>query len=232
MKNDGHLIRVVGPAFEMVSSWERDGIPLKIACQGIDRCFERYHRARPRRRPVRVEFCEADVLDVFDQWRRAVGLPARRHDGAEDPLDPNPGCTAGQDDRAAGRRGRSLRAHLERAAVRLTGARATGRIGPSADTVLDGLAAELDLARERARGLRGEARQALLDRLLVLDKMMIDAARDGLDAAERSAVEDEARQQLETFRARMPADRYERALQLAVDRLVRERAALPVLPFA
>jgi hypothetical protein len=62
--------------------------------------------------------------------------------------------------------------------------------------------------------------------------MMIDAARDGLDAAERSAVEDEARQQLETFRARMPADRYERALQLAVDRLVRERAALPVLPFA
>src|SRR5262249_33660890 len=73
-KNDGHLIRVVGPSFELVSRWEEQGGPLKVAFAGIDRYFERYYRKGPRRRPVRIDFCEADVLDVFDEWRRAVGV--------------------------------------------------------------------------------------------------------------------------------------------------------------
>src|SRR5262249_39856306 len=47
-KNDGHLIRVVGPSFELVSGWARRGVPLKIAFRGIDRYFERYYRKGPR----------------------------------------------------------------------------------------------------------------------------------------------------------------------------------------
>jgi len=74
-KNDGHLIRVVGPSFEVVSGWAEQGVPLKIALAGIDRYFERYYRKGPRRRPVKIDFCDADVLDVFDEWRRAVGVP-------------------------------------------------------------------------------------------------------------------------------------------------------------
>ncbi len=73
-KNDGHLIRIVGPAFEQVCGWAARGVPLKVAMRGIDRYFERYYAKGPRRRPVRVEFCEADVLDVFDEWRRALGI--------------------------------------------------------------------------------------------------------------------------------------------------------------
>src|SRR5262249_60738506 len=38
-KNDGHLIRVVGPSFEIVSSWATRGVPIKIAFEGIDRYF-------------------------------------------------------------------------------------------------------------------------------------------------------------------------------------------------
>jgi hypothetical protein len=72
-KNDGHLIRVVGPSFEVVSGWAEQGVPLKIAYAGIDRYFERYYRKGPRRRPVKIDFCDADVLDVFDEWKRAVG---------------------------------------------------------------------------------------------------------------------------------------------------------------
>ncbi len=70
-KNDGHLIRIVGPAFEQVCAWAERGIPLKLAMRGVDRYFERYYAKGPRRRPVRIEFCEADVLDVFDEWRRS-----------------------------------------------------------------------------------------------------------------------------------------------------------------
>ena len=41
-KNDGHLVRIVGPAFEQVCGWARKGVPLKVAWRGIDRCHERY----------------------------------------------------------------------------------------------------------------------------------------------------------------------------------------------
>src|SRR5262245_36410057 len=73
-KNDGHLIRISGPAFDLVRGWASEGVPLKVALSGIDRTFERYYRKGPRRRPVLIAFCEADVLDAFDEWRRAIGV--------------------------------------------------------------------------------------------------------------------------------------------------------------
>ena len=73
-KNEGHLVRIVGPAFEQVCGWAGLGVPLKIAFRGIDQYCERYYAKGPRRRPVRIEFCEGDILDLFDGWRRAVGV--------------------------------------------------------------------------------------------------------------------------------------------------------------
>ena len=43
-KNDGHLIRIVGPAFEQVCGWAARGVPFTVACRGIDRYFELGHR--------------------------------------------------------------------------------------------------------------------------------------------------------------------------------------------
>src|SRR4029453_1841969 len=107
-KNDGHLIRIVGPAFEQVCGWAARGIPLKLAMRGVDRYFERYYAKGPRRRPVRIEFCEADVLDVFDEWRRSIGVSI----GA--------GGAGGGGGGAFSGRGSSLPAHLERVIARLT----------------------------------------------------------------------------------------------------------------
>ena len=112
-KNDGHLVRVVGPAFELVMGWAAQGVPLKIAFAGIDRYCERYYKKGPRRRPVRIEFCDADVLDAFDEWRRAVGLAAVA------------GASAGEE--AQERTSSSLPAHLERVVMRLTAARVSGK---------------------------------------------------------------------------------------------------------
>ena len=74
-RNAGHLVRIVGPSFDLVSGWAERGVPLSIACRGIDRYVDRQASKGPRRRPIRVEFCEADVLDLFDEWRRAIGAP-------------------------------------------------------------------------------------------------------------------------------------------------------------
>ena len=76
-ENGGHLVRIVGPAFQTVAGWHAAGIPFAVVKQGIDRTLAR-DRAKPAtgagRRPVRVEFCEADVQDAFATWRRAVGV--------------------------------------------------------------------------------------------------------------------------------------------------------------
>ena len=220
-KNDGHLIRIVGPSFELVSRWAGDGVPLKIAFRGIDRYFERYYRKGPRRRPVRVDFCEADVRDAFDEWRRAVGLTAGE-------IGPDPVHDASASARAS-HRGPSLPAHLERAVRRLTSARVTGMLGEEADALIDRVSRELDGARASARGLRGGARHALVARLAAIDEELLRLAHDGLDKADQHLLRREAEEELAGFRASMAVSIYERARKAAIDRLVRERCGLPIL---
>jgi len=103
-------VRIVGPAFEKVCGWAEIGIPLKVAFRGIDQYCERYYVKGPRRRPVRIEHCEADILDLFDHWRRAVGVPAAAVPEERD-------AEAGDE---SPRRHGGLPRHLERVLARLS----------------------------------------------------------------------------------------------------------------
>jgi len=225
-KNDGHLIRIVGPAFEQVCGWAEKGVPLTVAMRGIDRYFARYYAKGPRRRPVRIEFCEADVMDVFDEWRRALGITAAEA-GASDTRGPAAEKTSGTS--ADAKRHGTLPAHLERIIARLTALRA-GQ-DRSLDGVLDEIVSEIDVARAGARNLRGEARQALIERLRILDCRLVDAARAQCDEETMAALAAEAESDLAPFRARMAPDAYEQSRRAAIDRLLRERRGLPVIAF-
>jgi hypothetical protein len=215
-KNDGHLIRIVGPAFEQVCGWAARGVPLKVAERGIDRYFERYYAKGPRRRPVHIQFCEADVFDVFDEWRRAVGVPTRQEGapGAETDIS---------------RRHGSLPAHLERVITRLNMLR--GGDDRSLDDVLDRLVRELDAARAGVRGLRGEARSAFLERLGALDAELMNSARASCRVDLLQQIAADADEELAPFRERMAPPVFERSRQAAADRLIRERRRLPVITF-
>jgi hypothetical protein len=222
-KNDGHLIRVVGPSFEIVAGWAASGVPLKVAFSGIDRYFERYYAMGPRRRPVKIDFCEADVLDAFDAWRRATGLTGQSSvDSRQSPVESPPSSVGSR---------QSLPAHLERVVLRLTQARAGGSLGPGFDTLIDRVAAELDAARAKAGGLRGEAREALVERLDALDGELLQQARASLGDEMRASMAREAEADLATFRLAMTADAFARAREAAIDRLVRERCGLPAVAF-
>ena len=214
-RNDGHLVRVVGPAFDCVAGWAAKGVPLRVVCRGIDRCVDRFAAKGPRRRPVRVEFCDADVLDVFDEWRRAVGVAA---------VSPDAG-----DEGGAARRHASLAAHLDRVVARLTALRASS--GANLGDVVDSLVTELDGLRSTAKGLRGEARRQCLERLQALDARLLGSMRERLDAATVAALTAEADVELAPFRDRMPPDAYGRAQTACIDRLVRDRFLLPVVAF-
>jgi hypothetical protein len=220
-KNDGHLIRIVGPTFEQVCGWAQKGVPIKVAFHGIDRYFERYYAKGRRRRPVRIDFCEPDVLDVFDEWRRAVGVPVRDEQSASD------GSVSGDTD------GRphhaSVPAHVERVIARLTMLR--GGADRRLDDVLERIVRELDAARAATKSLRGSARQAFIDRLAALDRELLDAARSRSEPAVILELTREAEVELAPFRDRMPRDAYEQATRACVDRLLRERARLPVVTY-
>jgi hypothetical protein len=216
-RNAGHLIRVVGPSFTLVVGWAAQGVPLKVVFRGIDRVVERRAAKGPSRRPLRIEFCEADVLDVFDEWRRAVGVGGAAGSGA--------GAAP------AARATRSLRGHLDRVVVRLTDRLAAG--APAAlEPAIERLLARLDESREPSRTLRGEARAALVAQLQRWDDELMEAALGVTPAETVDALRQEATEELAGFLGRMPREAYERALRAATARLLRDRLTLPDITYA
>ena len=215
-KNDGHLIRIVGPAFELVSGWASRGIPSKIVRYGVDRYFERYYAKGPRRRPVRIDFCEADVLDAFDEWRRAVGVLLPR--------------SPEQDAAATAKPRHSLAAHIDRVIGRLV-ARQTNPATPALDAEISRTLEQLESIRDVAATARGLARAQLVEQLTGMDRALATAARSSCPSELRASIAQEAAVDLEPFRDRMEATVYQQAVDAATDRALRERFSLPAIAY-
>jgi hypothetical protein len=212
-KNGGHLVRIVGPAFEQVCGWAERGVPLTVAYRGIDRCCERLQAKGPRRRPVRIEFCEADVLDLFDDWRRAVGVVQAQ--GADQTRQPS--------------RKPALTAHLERVVARLVGGRV--RRSPAFEKHVEGLLAEIDRLSGDSRKSRGDARSAIIDRLVELDRGLMQAAAAELDADTLAAARREAEAELAPLGSRLAPEVRAQVVDAAFERLVRDSLGLPQIRY-
>jgi hypothetical protein len=243
-QNDGHLIRIAGPTFDLVRGWAEQGVPLKVALAGIDRTFERYYRKGPRRRPLQVTFCDADVLDAFDDWRRAMGLSVASKPGAHDRTaadvdgiehDAAPGAaTAGEPAHTESERrprGSSLPQHLERVASRLTLLRGDARNDPAFEAALSAAVLEIDSHRQDARQARGSAREMILTRLEALDEELLLLGRARLSPEQVQQLVREAADTLAPFRERMAPAAYHTAHGAALARLVREHTGLPVIRY-
>ena len=208
-KNGGHLVRIVGPAFEQVCSWAERGVPLTVAYRGIDRYCERLQARAARRRPVRIEFCEGDILDLFEDWRRAVGVVQ---------------SAAGTESSPAARKP-ALAAHLDRVVARLVGTRV--RRSPVFEQHVEGLLAEIDRLSGQAKKSRGDARTAILDRLAELDRGLMQAATAEMDRDAVATARREAEAELAAFGARMAPEVRAQAVDAAFERLVRDTLGLP-----
>ena len=223
--NDGHLIRIVGPAFEQVRGWAEAGVPLQVVTAGIDRRLARYRATGPHRRPLRIEFCEADVLDAFDEWRRAVGVSAAPRD-APDASD------AGEASEHRARPGRrlTLPRHVDRILEGASNLLAREEMPAGLRAALTRLVDDLDALRSAVRGARGPARRALVERLDEIDRALLVAAREAA-GPDLDGLEADARAELSSFRSRLDADAFTRAVDASVDRLLRGRLGLPSVRF-
>jgi hypothetical protein len=215
-KNAGHLIRIVGPAFEQVCSWAERGVPLKVAFRGIDRYCERYYAKGERRRPVRIEFCEADVLDAFDEWRRAVGVSAQ-------------GMEAGADEGSS--RKAALATHIERALARLRSLNASSMRSSMFAAELGAVMQDLETLGTTARNARGEARARIVERLAALDRVLLDAVLKEVAPSHAAELKREAETELAPFGNRMSPEARARAVDAAFERLVREALGAPTLVY-
>jgi hypothetical protein len=225
-RNGGHLVRIAGPAFDVVRGWARRGIPLKVALQGIDRYVDRSSARGMRRRPVRVEFCEADVLDAFDAWRRAVGIHRAGVEAAGEAA--GEGGEAPAEDSPRVRARESLSTHLDRVIVRLTSLRA-GETPAAWDAVLEDVVRTLDAMHPAARRARGEARERILAELETLDARLMERARAVAGAGVLADAAREATAELEPFATRLSPTAYAAAHQRCENRVLRERLRLPRL---
>lgn len=223
-RNGGHLVRIVGPSFEMVRGWAGAGVPLSLVCRAIDVCSERRESRRETSRPLRIEFCEAEVRDQFQRWRRAVGPYIKTQDGRLKTKEEE------EEEEDAPARAISLAGHLSRAGEKL--ARAAARLERS-DAFrgrLDAIVGEVAAIQAKAKGARGERRDGFLERLKQLDRELMAAARE---EASLSAMAEELRAaaaaELAPWRERMPAEAWTRAIAAASDRLLRDRLDLPDL---
>jgi hypothetical protein len=232
--NGGHLVRIVGPAFDLVRQWAESGVPFTVVARAIDMKAERHERGAATH-PLRIEFCERDVMDIFAHWRRAVGI------GADDGDPGAPGSTDAADSSETGSRRPPLGRHFERVVERLV--RAVGRIepasgpaeaGPSSgsDAIRDALQRALDevvALRDEARGARGEARAAAESRLASIDARLSGDLRAAVPAAIRVQLEDQAAADLGPFRGRLTRNAWSSAIEATVDRLIRDRYGVPVV---
>jgi hypothetical protein len=216
-KNEGHLVRIVGPAFEQVCGWAIKGVPLKIVFRGIDQYCERYYAKGPRRRPIRIEFCEADVLDLFDAWRRAVGVAAadRPNEDVEEPAPRKP----------------ALAAHIERAIARLTTVRDKAQHSLVFEAAIDGAVRELDGMNGPARQARGDARAQIIEALARIDRRVFEASAAVIDDGTARALRQEAENELAPFGSRLAPEARARAAAAAFERLVRETLGIPVIAY-
>jgi len=215
--NGGHLVRIVGPGFDLVRRWATEGIPLSIVFGGIDRKAER-HRHGQASRPLRIEFCENDVRAIFEDWRRAVGLFAPGDGG-------DPDAPAAE---SRPRKGPSLARHLERAVGRLERAAARPDCPPEINRALNAMRDELAVIREESSGARGATRDAALDRLETLDQEMLVLARRWA-ADDLAGIREAAEADLAPYRDRLNSATWNRSVQVTADRLLRDRLTLPVL---
>jgi hypothetical protein len=222
--NGGHLVRVVGPGFALVKQWADEGVPLSVVFRGIEHKAER-HAAGASKRPLRIEFCEADVRALYDDWRRAIGVPATATAEADGDADRS------APDRSAASRRRSVPKAIDRAIDRL--GRLAGRLELPEEfrDAMSRLIQQLSALREELAHTRGAARDQLLERLGPLESDLLDHARGVVPADVMRDITARAEQDLAPYRERLSPEAWTRAISVTVDRGVREHLELPSLEF-
>lgn len=196
-----------------VSAWHEEGVPIEAVQEGIDVHFERMaRRGRAPRRAVTLAYCEDDVHEAWAGVKqRKLGARSGGAVASEGPsaLDEHARLLAAL--RASGERAEAEGAAAQAKAI----ARAAGKLEKKAELFDEG-AAEHDAQRTE-------------DHLRRLERSLDKALREAEGEAALTRLESAVEAELESKRARMKAEVYERVRDQLVAKRLRERFGLPRL---
>jgi hypothetical protein len=218
--NGGHLVRIVGPGFMLVRQWAEEGVPISAVFRGIEQKAER-HKAGAARRPLRIEFCEADVREVYEAWRRAIGVGATAAPDVSGASEETPA------DRGSGSARRVTTRDLDRAVERLMST--AGRL-ELPDILRDEVHRVLEqvmIVRDAVKGSRGASREGHLASLPDLDRALITAAHQAMTPDALAPIRQDAERDLAPFRGRLSSEAWDQAMAVTIDRGVRGHFGLP-----
>ncbi len=215
--NDGHIVRIVGPSFELVCGWAEQQIPIRVVFGAIDRAHARHSAKRQSRRPLRIEFCEADVQELFDEWSRAVGVGTAQNSRALAPT--------------KSARRLSLVSHIDRVIDRLTVWHEADQQTPVIASLILLRLDDLKVLHECARTARGATRQKIVARLAEIERQLTAALHEAIDPTVYDTLCAEAARDLEPFKQRMPREALVLARRASTDRHLYDHFKLPRIVF-
>jgi hypothetical protein len=221
--NGGHLVRIVGPAFDLVRRWAQSGVPMSVVLEGI-RSKAARHQAGGSRRPLRLEFCATDVDETFTRWRRAIGMPAEMRAGVDGSSGDEPATGTARHARLP-----SLPRHLDRIMERLTGAANRVDVSEAFRDAVNRALGDISALRDLAAGARGSARADAIAQLARVERQLLDDVRDTLDPSVQDELRAGAAADVAAFQSRLAPDAWGRSVAIGVDRQIRERFGLPVM---
>lgn len=214
----------------LIESWKEKGVPLHIALNGIERSFDSFE-SKPRKRSVKtLLYCQEEVEAQYAEWLESQVGGAQAEESA------NGG--GGPESRAAGRGDAHLpfpRAdilkHLRDARARLLEL-CEERKKSRPDELCDTLSRAADrlekLEQDFARARRPQAEQ-LETSLTSLEKLLDEALRASLSAAELKAAREATATQLQPYRNRMERDTYEQTFDNLLLKRLRDQYEMPRL---
>ena len=99
------------------------------------------------------------------------------------------------------------------------------------DAAIDDAVRQLEAVNARARQARGDARGRIIEELAAIDRRVIEAARQTMDAETARALSKEADAELAPFGTRLTPEARAHAAAAAFDRLLRETMGVPVIAY-
>jgi hypothetical protein len=212
----------------LIDGWKERGVPLHIALNGIERAFDSYE-AKPRKRSVKsLLYCQEEVEAQYGEWLEsqvgAQGEAASNGDHAT-------AQTEADDDAQLPFPRADILRHLMKARARLLQVceeRKKTRPDQLCETLARAAAQLEGLEKDFARARRPQAEQ-LEASLTNLEKLLNEALRSSVTAAELSAARAATTEQLEPYSRRMERATYEQTFDNLLLKRLRDEHQLPRL---
>lgn len=197
----------------LIESWKEMNVPLHVALRGIEKAFDSWE-SKPRPRSVKsLLYCQEEVEAQYAEWQEArVGAGDEQPENA---ADSSPFSR------------QAIQEHIARGRGELQ--QALGRAHQTELSEALERAVKLLAQIEAEAAETGSSAQKLEQSLSGVERLLSDAARKSVAAADLQLIESEVKEQLKPYRKHMEEAVYEQTFDNLLLKRLREQFLIPRL---